>query len=132
MVFTHKIVCRKSPKLYASYHNQTPQKTCFNLTEKAAFNLPNNNQATLPNILHSEIPYQSINLMIIIHIFCYNCCILIFLLSWCHSPFHLSFSIRTPCFRAPFTIFQLTNCQYIHNVPSAPYQTSPCLLSTGA
>lgn len=42
MVFTHKIVCRKSPKLYASYHNQTPQKTCFNLTEKAAFNLPNN------------------------------------------------------------------------------------------
>ena len=44
MVFTHKIVCRKSPKLYASYHNQTPQKTCFNLTEKAAFNLPNNTQ----------------------------------------------------------------------------------------
>ena len=44
MVFTHKIVCRKSPKLYASYHNQTPQKTCFNLTEKAAFNLPNNSQ----------------------------------------------------------------------------------------
>ena len=56
-----------------------------------------------------------------------------FLLSLLHSPFHLSFSIRTPCFRAPFTIFQLqTNCQYIHNVPSAPYQTSPCLLSTGA
>ena len=87
---------------------------------------PIHHQATLPDILHSEIPYQSINLMIIIHIFCYNCCILIFLLSLLHSPFHLSFSIRTPCFRAPFTIFQLqTNCQYIHNVPSAPYQTSP-------
>ena len=42
MVFTHKIVCRKSPKLYASYHDQTLQKTCFNLTEMAAFNLPNN------------------------------------------------------------------------------------------
>ena len=50
MVFTHKIVCRKSPKLYASYHNQTPQKTCFNLTEKAAFNLPNNTH-TLPRLL---------------------------------------------------------------------------------
>lgn len=42
MVFTHKIVCLKSPKLYASYHDQTLQKTCFNLTERAAFNLPNN------------------------------------------------------------------------------------------
>ena len=42
MVFTHKIVCRKSPKLYASYHDQTLQKTYFNLTEMAAFNLPNN------------------------------------------------------------------------------------------
>lgn len=50
MVFTHKIVCRKSPKLYASYHNQTPQKTCFNLTEKAAFNLPNN----------SRVPYTAL------------------------------------------------------------------------
>ena len=42
MVFTHKIVCRKSPKLYASYHDQTLKKTCFNLTERAAFNLLNN------------------------------------------------------------------------------------------
>lgn len=52
MVFIHKIVCRKSPKLYASYHNQTPQKTCFNLTEKAAFNLPNNNYDSFDFLFH--------------------------------------------------------------------------------
>ena len=49
--------------------------------------LPTDHQPELPDILHSEIPYQSISLMTIIHIFCYNCCNLIFLLSWCHSPF---------------------------------------------
>ena len=49
--------------------------------------LPTDHQPELPGILHSEIPYQSISLMTIIHIFCYNCCNLIFLLSWCHSPF---------------------------------------------
>ena len=49
--------------------------------------LPTDHQLELPDILRSEIPYQSISLMTIIHIFCYNCCNLIFLLSWCHSPF---------------------------------------------
>ena len=49
--------------------------------------LPTDHQPELPDILRSEIPYQSINLMIISHISCYNCCNLIFLLSWCHSPF---------------------------------------------
>lgn len=49
--------------------------------------LPTDHQSELPGILHSEIPYQSISLMTIIHIFCYNCCNLIFLLSLCHSPF---------------------------------------------
>ena len=41
----------------------------------------------LPGIPHSEILYQSISQMITSHISCYNCCNLIFLLSWCHSPF---------------------------------------------
>ena len=49
--------------------------------------LPTDNQLELPDILRSEILDQSISLMTIIHIFCYNCCNLIFLLSWCHSPF---------------------------------------------
>ena len=49
--------------------------------------LPTDHQLELPDILRSEIPYQSINLMIIIHISCYNCSNLIFLLSFCHSPF---------------------------------------------
>ena len=49
--------------------------------------LPTDHQLELPDILRSEILDQSISLMIIIHIFCYNCCNLIFLLSWCHSPF---------------------------------------------
>ena len=37
--------------------------------------------------LRNEIPYQSISLMIISHISCYNCCNLIFLLSFDYSPF---------------------------------------------
>ena len=41
----------------------------------------------LPGILRSEILYQSISQMISSHISCYKCCNLIFLLSWCHSPF---------------------------------------------
>ena len=49
--------------------------------------LPTDHRLILPDILRSEIPYQSINLMIIIHISCYNCCNLIFLLSFCHSTF---------------------------------------------
>ena len=49
--------------------------------------LPTDHQLELPDILRSEILDQSISLMTIIHIFCYNCCNLIFLLSWCHSPF---------------------------------------------
>ena len=49
--------------------------------------LPTDHQLELPDILRNEIPYQSISLMIISHISCYNCCNLIFLLSWCHSPF---------------------------------------------
>ena len=46
--------------------------------------LPTDYQLELPDILRSEILDQSISLRTIIHIFCYN---LIFLLSWCHSPF---------------------------------------------
>ena len=49
--------------------------------------LPTDHQPELPDILRNEILDQSISLMITIHIFCYNCCNLIFLLSWCHSPF---------------------------------------------
>ena len=49
--------------------------------------LPTDHQSEPPDILRSEILDQSISLMIISHISCYNCCNLIFLLSWCHSPF---------------------------------------------
>ena len=49
--------------------------------------LPTDHQPELPDILHSEILDQSISLMTITHIFCYNCCNLIFLLSLYHSPF---------------------------------------------
>lgn len=44
MVLSHKIVCRKSPKLYDSYHCQALCRTCFNLTDKAVFNLLDNSQ----------------------------------------------------------------------------------------
>ena len=49
--------------------------------------LPTDHQLELPDILRNEIPYQSISLMIISHISCYNCCNLIFLLSFDYSPF---------------------------------------------
>ena len=49
--------------------------------------LPTDYQLELPDILRNEIPYQSISLMIISHISCYNCCNLIFLLSFDYSPF---------------------------------------------
>ena len=49
--------------------------------------LPTDHQLELPDILRNEVPYQSISLMIISHISCYNCCNLIFLLSFDYSPF---------------------------------------------
>ena len=49
--------------------------------------LPTDHQPELPDILRSEILDQSISQMITSHISCYNYCNLIFLLSWCHSPF---------------------------------------------
>ena len=68
--------------------------------------LPTDHQLELPDILHSEILDQSISLMTIIHIFCYNCCNLIFLLSWCHSPFIYHFR-RDALNQAPFEKFFL-------------------------
>ena len=49
--------------------------------------LPTDHQSEPPDILRSEILDQSISLMIISHISCYNCCNLIFLLSFDYSPF---------------------------------------------
>ena len=68
--------------------------------------LPTDHQLERPDILRSEILDQSINLMTIIHIFCYNCCNLIFLLSWCHSPFIYHFR-RDALNQAPFEKFFL-------------------------
>ena len=61
--------------------------TILSLDSFPFVSLPTDHQLELPDILRSEIPYQSISLLTIIHIFCYNCCNLIFLLSGCHSPF---------------------------------------------
>jgi len=68
--------------------------------------LPTDYQLELPDILRSEILDQSISLRTIIHIFCYNCCNLIFLLSWCHSPFIYHFR-RDALNQAPFEKFFL-------------------------
>ena len=88
---------------------------------------PIHHQATLPDILHSEILYQSISLMIIIHIFCYNCCILIFLLSWCHSLFIYHFR-RDALNQGPL----LKSFFFANQLPATPYKPSLCLLFTGA
>ena len=53
--------------------------------------LPIDHLLILPGILRSEIPYQSISLMTISHIFCYNCCNLIFPLSLFRFPFIFHF-----------------------------------------
>ena len=71
--------------------------------------------------------YQSIDLMIIIHIFCYNCYILIFLLSLCQSPFIYRFR------RGALNQGSLLKILfYASQLPTTPYQHYPYLLSTGA
>ena len=89
--------------------------------------LPTDHQPELPDILRNEIPYQSISLMIISHISCYNCCNLIFLLSWCHSPFIYRFR-RDALNQGPL----LKMFFFANQLPTAPYRPSLCLLSTGA
>lgn len=89
--------------------------------------LPTDHQLELPYILRSEILDQSISLMTIIHIFCYNCCNLIFLLSWCHSPFIYRFR-RDALNQGPL----LKMFFFVNQLPTAPYRPSLCLLSTGA
>ena len=89
--------------------------------------LPTDHQLELPDILRSEILDQSISLMTIIHIFCYNCCNLIFLLSWCHSPFIYHFR-RDALNQGPL----LKSFFFANQLPATPYRPSLCLLSTGA
>ena len=89
--------------------------------------LPTDHQPELPDILRSEILDQFISLMTIIHIFCYNCCNLIFLLSWCHSPFIYRFR-RDALNQGPL----LKMFFFANQLPTAPYRPSLCLLSTGA
>ena len=105
--------------------------------------LPTDHQLELPDILRSEILNQSISLMTIIHIFCYNCCNLIFLLSWCHSPFIYHFRrdalnqgpllkislLRQPTPDCTFPVFSLS--AIYRCVPRScsifPKQTSPSI-----
>ena len=63
--------------------------------------LPIDHLLILPGILRSEILYQSISLMIISHISCYNCCNLIFNLILSFS-LHLSFLQGRPESGPPF------------------------------
>jgi hypothetical protein len=65
--------------------------------------------------------------MTIIHIFCYNCCNLIFLLSWCHSPFIYHFR-RDALNQGPL----LKSFFFANQLPATPYKPSLCLLFTGA
>ena len=89
--------------------------------------LPTDYQLELPDILRSEILDQSISLRTIIHIFCYNCCNLIVLLSWCHSPFIYHFR-RDALNQGPL----LKSFFFANQLPATPYKPSLCLLFTGA
>jgi len=81
--------------------------------------LPTDYQLELPDILRSEILDQSISLRTIIHIFCYNCCNLIFLLSWCHSPFIYHFR-RDALNQGPL----LKSFFFANQLPATPYKPS--------
>ena len=89
--------------------------------------LPTDHQLELPDILRNEIPYQSISLMIINHISCYNCCNLIFLLSFDYSPF-----IYRSCKDALNQGSLLKSFFFANQLPATPYKPSLCLLFTGA
>ena len=89
--------------------------------------LSTDHQLELPDILRSEILYQSISQMITSHISCYNCCNLIFLLSWCHSPFIYHFR-RDALNQGPL----LKSFFFANQLPATPYKPSLCLLFTGA
>ena len=101
--------------------------TILSLDSFPSASLPTDHQLELLDILRSEILDQSISLMTIIHIFCYNCCNLIFLLSWCHSPFIYHFR-RDALNQGPL----LKNFFFANQLPATPYRPSLCLLSTGA
>ena len=89
--------------------------------------LPTDHQLELPDILRNEVPYQSISLMIISHISCYNCCNLIFLLSFDYSPF-----IYRSC-KAALNQGSLLKISLLRQpTPDCTLPLSPCLLSTGA
>ena len=89
--------------------------------------LPTDHQLELPDILRNEVPYQSISLMIISHISCYNCCNLIFLLSFDYSPF-----IYRSCKDALNQGSLLKISLLRQPTPDCTLPLSPCLLSTGA
>ena len=116
------------PEYIPNHHNTVSLQDTILLQDSFPFwSEPIHHQATLPGILHSEILYQSIDLMIIIHIFCYNCYILIFLLSLCQSPFIYRFR------RGALNQGSLLKILfYASQLPTTPYQHSPYLLSTGA
>ena len=109
-------------------HNTVfPPNTILSPDSFPFVSLPTDHQLELPDILCSEILDQSISRMTIIHIFCYNCCNLIFLLSWCHSPFIYHFR-RDALNQGPL----LKSFSFANQLPATPYKSSLCLLFTGA
>ena len=69
-------------------HNKVSQPDTILLPDSSPFwSVPIHHLPALPVLLRSEILYQSISLMIIIHIFHCCCCILIFPVSSFSAPF---------------------------------------------
>lgn len=94
--------------------------------------VPTGHPPVLPGIPRSEILYQSISPLTIIHICHFHSYILIFLLSLHRSPLFIIFSKGAP-FQGP-----LCHLQSIRHFPGFQhtfgfaFRVSPCLLSTGA
>ena len=77
-----------SPAHIPNLHNKvSPPDTILLLDSSPFWSVPIHHLPTLPGLLHSEILYQSIRLMIIIHIFHYCCYILIFPAPSFSAPF---------------------------------------------
>ena len=77
-----------SPAHIPNFHNKVSPPDTILLPDSSPFwSIPIPHLQALPFLLRSEILYQSINLMIIIHIFHCCCCILIFPVSLFSAPF---------------------------------------------
>ena len=92
--YSHRLIPVFLPVHIPDRHSTVSPPDTILLPDSSPFlSVPTYHQAELPDLRHSEILYQSINLMIINHI-CHCCCyILIFPVSLYLSPFFTTINL---------------------------------------